>query len=642
MPRVVLLASAHLHNVALLQPEGGRDDEEMNYFLRLKCQQCGWISENEVCVNMAVQEHAPGSSRRNSRVNLSLKCEGYERQGTITLVPGNGRPLRVDDCTNVPLMVFDCNGTFPVYYSFNGGWSAVTNVALLQPEGGSDDEEMNYFFRLKCEQCGWISKNEVCVNLAVQEHGPRSSRRNSRVNLSLKVEGCERQGTITLVPGHARPLRVDDCTTMPQMVFYCNGTFPVYYSFNGGWSAVTPEGGSDDEEMNYFFRNEVCVNMAVQERAPGSSRRNSRVNLSLKCEGCERQGTITLVPGHAHPLRVDDCTNVPLMVFDCNGTFPVYYSFNGGWHFRWFRLFLFLLLCFSFCLLPISAPFVIPSASSISKFGLGVVEAQDSNARELQWTLKCEQCGWISENEECVNMAVQERAPGSSRRNSRVNLSRKCEGCERQGTITLVPGHGRPLRVDDCTNVPLMVFDCNGTFPVYYSFNGGWHFRWFRLFLFLLLCFSFCLLPISAPFVIPSASSISKFGLGVAEAQDSNARELQWTLKCEQCGWISENEECVNMAVQERAPGSSRRNNRVNLSLKCEGCERYGTITLVPGHTCPLRVDDCTNVPLMVFLLQRNLPGALLLQRRMVGRYDVDIPCFLIAGALNSRQLQAA
>ena len=70
-------------------------------------------------------------------------------------------------------------------------------------------------------------------------------------------------------------------------------------------------------------------------------------------------------------------------------------------------------------------------------------------------------------------------------------------------------------------------------------------FRWFRLFFFLLLCFYFCLLPISAPFVIPSASSISKFGflqqflhnqyetfgLGVAEAQDSNARELKWTVK---------------------------------------------------------------------------------------------------------------
>ena len=96
MPRVVLLASAHLHNVALLQPEGGSDDEEMNYFFRvniqycssfvvcfnidgvsptlqLKCEQCGWISENEECVNMAVQERAPGSSRRNSRVNLSRK-----------------------------------------------------------------------------------------------------------------------------------------------------------------------------------------------------------------------------------------------------------------------------------------------------------------------------------------------------------------------------------------------------------------------------------------------------------------------------------------------------------------------------------------------------------------------------------------
>ncbi|RVW51851.1 hypothetical protein CK203_099523 [Vitis vinifera] len=122
MSRVVLLSSAHLHIVTLLQPEVRSDDEEMNYFFRLKCEQCGWISENEVCVNMPVQEHAPGSSRRNSRVNLSRKYEGCERQGTITLVPGHGRPLRVDDCSNVPLMGFDCNGTFPVYYSFNGGW----------------------------------------------------------------------------------------------------------------------------------------------------------------------------------------------------------------------------------------------------------------------------------------------------------------------------------------------------------------------------------------------------------------------------------------------------------------------------------------------------------------------------------------
>ncbi|KAL6335274.1 hypothetical protein AAG906_029513 [Vitis piasezkii] len=193
MPRVVLLASAHLHNVALLQPEGGSDDEEMNYFFRvniqycssfvvcfnidgvsptlqLKCEQCGWISENEVCVNMAVQEHAPESSRRNSRVNLSLTCEGCERQGTITLVPGHGRPLRVDDCTNVPLMVFYCNGTFPVYYSFNGGWSA--------------------------------------------------------------CEGCKRQATVTLVPGHGRALKTDDCTNVSLMVLIAMESSRCYGQYN--------------------------------------------------------------------------------------------------------------------------------------------------------------------------------------------------------------------------------------------------------------------------------------------------------------------------------------------------------------------------------------------------------------------------
>ncbi|RVX16930.1 UPF0587 protein CG4646 [Vitis vinifera] len=137
MSRVVLLSSAHLHNVALLQPEGGSDDEEMNYFFRLKCEQCGWISENEECVNMVVQERAPGSSRRNSRVNLSLKCERCERQGTITLVPRHARPLRVDDCTNVLLMVFYCNETFPVHYSSNGGWSTITKLKTPMQESYS-------------------------------------------------------------------------------------------------------------------------------------------------------------------------------------------------------------------------------------------------------------------------------------------------------------------------------------------------------------------------------------------------------------------------------------------------------------------------------------------------------------------------
>ncbi|KAJ9692033.1 hypothetical protein PVL29_011231 [Vitis rotundifolia] len=124
MPKLMLVVSAELVNIVFLELRP--IEEEISYYFKLKCEQCGWLSEREVRVNMAIQEKAPGSSRRNSRVNLSLKCDGCERQGTITLVPGHGRPLRADDCENVPLMVFDCNGIFPVDYSFNGGWSAVT------------------------------------------------------------------------------------------------------------------------------------------------------------------------------------------------------------------------------------------------------------------------------------------------------------------------------------------------------------------------------------------------------------------------------------------------------------------------------------------------------------------------------------
>ena len=122
-------------------------------------------------------------------------------------------------------------------------------------------------------------------------------------------------------------------------------------------------------------------------------------------------------------------------------------------------------------------------------------------------------------------------------------------------------------------------------------------------------------------------------------------------LKCEQCGWISENEVCVNMPVQEHAPGSSRRNSRVNLSRK------VGTISVILDYFCSLSLlCFCLFLGLAVwkvqeagdnntsprtstlvegrwlykcatdgFWLQRNLPGVLLLQRRMVGRDGNDI-----------------
>ncbi|WJZ95332.1 hypothetical protein VitviT2T_014108 [Vitis vinifera] len=57
---------------------------------------------------------------------LVLQCQGCERHGAILLIPGHGAPLSQHHCTEVDLMLFNCNGLLSVEYSFNGGWLAIT------------------------------------------------------------------------------------------------------------------------------------------------------------------------------------------------------------------------------------------------------------------------------------------------------------------------------------------------------------------------------------------------------------------------------------------------------------------------------------------------------------------------------------
>ncbi|KAL6335320.1 hypothetical protein AAG906_029562 [Vitis piasezkii] len=125
MPKLMLVVSAELKNIAILQPQDGCDDETINYFFKLECEYCGWISEDEACVSINVKEKSTGN-RRNDNPNLARKCQGCERQGQISLIPGHGAPLSQNHCTEVDLMLFHCDGLLPVEYSFNGGWLATT------------------------------------------------------------------------------------------------------------------------------------------------------------------------------------------------------------------------------------------------------------------------------------------------------------------------------------------------------------------------------------------------------------------------------------------------------------------------------------------------------------------------------------
>ncbi|PIA42780.1 hypothetical protein AQUCO_02000315v1 [Aquilegia coerulea] len=55
-------------------------------------------------------------------------------------------------------------------------------------------------------------------------------------------------------------------------------------------------------------------------------------------------------------------------------------------------------------------------------------------------------------------------------------IYRKCKGCTRVGTVTLVPGYGSPLMLDKSKagEYTLMLLDYQGLEPVDFSFGKGW------------------------------------------------------------------------------------------------------------------------------------------------------------------------
>ncbi|KAJ9707393.1 hypothetical protein PVL29_002418 [Vitis rotundifolia] len=103
MPKLMLVVSAELKNIVILQPEDGSDDEKINYYFK-----------NEVCVSINVKEKAT-RNRINDNLNLYRKlgnmitCQGCERHGGISQ----------NHCTEVDLMLFNCDGLLHVEYSFN-------------------------------------------------------------------------------------------------------------------------------------------------------------------------------------------------------------------------------------------------------------------------------------------------------------------------------------------------------------------------------------------------------------------------------------------------------------------------------------------------------------------------------------------
>ncbi|KAL6980071.1 hypothetical protein U1Q18_021721 [Sarracenia purpurea var. burkii] len=122
MVNYMLMITAELENLTNLEPQGGCDDPNFTYFFKLKCGNCGEVTQKETCVSL--NETVPLLQGKGT-TNLVQKCKFCKRDGTVTMITGRGSPLteEISQSGNyVPLMLFDCRGYEPVDFSFGSGW----------------------------------------------------------------------------------------------------------------------------------------------------------------------------------------------------------------------------------------------------------------------------------------------------------------------------------------------------------------------------------------------------------------------------------------------------------------------------------------------------------------------------------------
>ncbi|XP_058224844.1 uncharacterized protein LOC131333996 [Rhododendron vialii] len=118
------------------------------------------------------------------------------------------------------------------------------NLTKLEPQGGCDDPNFAYYFKLKCERCGEVTQKDTCVSLSETVALPRST-----TNLVQKCKFCGREGTVLMVTGRGRPLTQalsQSGQYAPLMLFDCRGYEPMEFAFGSGWKVESIEGTKFD------------------------------------------------------------------------------------------------------------------------------------------------------------------------------------------------------------------------------------------------------------------------------------------------------------------------------------------------------------------------------------------------------------
>ncbi|MFS8006695.1 putative CXXC motif containing zinc binding protein [Helianthus anomalus] len=84
MVNFMLYITAELENLTNFQPKGGDDDPNFTYYFKLKCENCGEVTDKETRVSLS--EELP--LVKKGTANLIQKCKFCKREGTVTCDPG--------------------------------------------------------------------------------------------------------------------------------------------------------------------------------------------------------------------------------------------------------------------------------------------------------------------------------------------------------------------------------------------------------------------------------------------------------------------------------------------------------------------------------------------------------------------------
>ncbi|CAA0806705.1 Unknown protein [Striga hermonthica] len=104
----LLMIAADLENITALQPQGGCDDPNFTYYFKLKCGNCGEVTQKETCVSL--NETVP-SAKGKGDVHLSQKAEGT-KFNDIDL--SGGEFAEYDEKGECPVMISNLRAKFDV------------------------------------------------------------------------------------------------------------------------------------------------------------------------------------------------------------------------------------------------------------------------------------------------------------------------------------------------------------------------------------------------------------------------------------------------------------------------------------------------------------------------------------------------